>query len=400
MFSCVKRVPIEYDQLQLNDKLLMQKRIETMAARRTRPLGMAPADDFPRTISGDEVLFPCENENIIATDEETKGADPVVFAEDGGDIEIVGNCPPPLLDDDNFTDASDNIISEEEDNVDVPPMVNPNPPPKPVAKPPSPKPVTVQKPSTNNGSQTTTPLVATAHEPEVTNKTVDDGVTNEETPPELNDDVMERQTLLRQLDLLRMKFKTAVIQNGIEFEIRWMRFNSALCHPPRHRVSTYTNRQDDCRTQFDAIEARTQCARFVPCWVSTRNNPSVAMYKLGLAAFLVMTEFILARYTQLDMSRFLSWHTSNLASYEEILAEMSDYTTPFSTSPPYIQLMILILFNTAIFIGSALVQKALSVDILPIVICIVGHPGRPPDFFSYFLSFGMVKSEIRSNHWM
>jgi hypothetical protein len=105
-----------------------------------------------------------------------------------------------------------------------------------------------------------------------------------------------------------------------------------------------------------------------------RTDPSPAMYKLGLAAFLVVTEFLLARYTQLDMSRFLSWHTSNLASYEEILAEMSDYNTPFSTSPPYVQLMVLVLFNTAIFIGSALVQKALSVDILPIVICVVRHP--------------------------
>ena len=41
--------------------------------------------------------------------------------------------------------------------------------------------------------------------------------------------------------------------------------------------------------------------------------------------------------------------------------------TPFSTSPPYVQLMLLITFNTAIFVGSALIQKAFQVDILPIV---------------------------------
>lgn len=96
------------------------------------------------------------------------------------------------------------------------------------------------------------------------------------------------------------------------------------------------------------------------------------MYKLGLAAFLVVIEFVLARLTHLDMSRFLTWHCANLSSYEELLAEFSTVDTPFNTSPPYVQLMVLVAFNTAIFVGSALIQKAFQVDILPIVCSMTG----------------------------
>ena len=99
---------------------------------------------------------------------------------------------------------------------------------------------------------------------------------------------------------------------------------------------------------------------------------NIAMYKLGLAAFLVVVEFLLARLTHLDMSRFLAWHCANLSSYEELLAEFSTIDTPFSASPPYIQLMVLVAFNTAIFVGSALIQKAFQVDILPIVCSMTG----------------------------
>lgn len=96
------------------------------------------------------------------------------------------------------------------------------------------------------------------------------------------------------------------------------------------------------------------------------------MYKLGLAAMLVVVEFLLARFTRLDMSRFLSFHSANLSAYEEILAEMAVVETPFNASPPYVQLMVLVLFNTAIFIGSALIQRSFSVDVLPIVCSMTG----------------------------
>lgn len=64
---------------------------------------------------------------------------------------------------------------------------------------------------------------------------------------------------------------------------------------------------------------------------------------------------------------------------EELLAEFSGIETPFNTSPPYIQLLILIAFNTAIFLGSAMIQKAFQVDILPIVCSMTGAaPVDPP----------------------
>ena len=86
----------------------------------------------------------------------------------------------------------------------------------------------------------------------------------------------------------------------------------------------------------------------------------------------MVVEFLLARLTHLDMSRFLAWHCSNLTSYEELLAEFSTIDTPFSASPAYVQLMVLVAFNTAIFVGSALIQKAFQVDILPIVCAMTG----------------------------
>jgi hypothetical protein len=75
------------------------------------------------------------------------------------------------------------------------------------------------------------------------------------------------------------------------------------------------------------------------------------------------------------MSRFLTWHCANLTAYEELLAEFSTMETPFSASPPHVQLMMLVAFNTAIFIGSALIQKAFQVDILPIVCSMTGAIG-------------------------
>jgi hypothetical protein len=38
----------------------------------------------------------------------------------------------------------------------------------------------------------------------------------------------------------------------------------------------------------------------------------VALYKLGLAALLLVIEFLLARFTGLDMTRFMAWNVSNV----------------------------------------------------------------------------------------
>jgi hypothetical protein len=36
------------------------------------------------------------------------------------------------------------------------------------------------------------------------------------------------------------------------------------------------------------------------------------MYKLGMAGILVVIEFLIARFTGLDMGRFMKWHYSNV----------------------------------------------------------------------------------------
>ena len=41
--------------------------------------------------------------------------------------------------------------------------------------------------------------------------------------------------------------------------------------------------------------------------VNLKRMRNIATYNLGLAAFLVVMEFVLARLTRLDMSRFLAW---------------------------------------------------------------------------------------------
>jgi hypothetical protein len=62
---------------------------------------------------------------------------------------------------------------------------------------------------------------------------------------------------------------------------------------------------------------------------------------------------------------------------------MSIIETPFTKSPPVVQLMTLVAFNSAIFVGSALIQRAFHVDILPIVCSMTGAnpidaPRAPP----------------------
>ena len=53
--------------------------------------------------------------------------------------------------------------------------------------------------------------------------------------------------------------------------------------------------------------------------------------------------------------------------YEELLVEMGDYSTPFQKSPPWVQLLVLLTFNTALFVANAILEKLFHVDILPVV---------------------------------
>ena len=55
--------------------------------------------------------------------------------------------------------------------------------------------------------------------------------------------------------------------------------------------------------------------------IQIKRQRTAAMMKMGLAAFLVIVEYIIARYTGLDMGRFLNWHSANIMAYNEIIGE-------------------------------------------------------------------------------
>ena len=87
---------------------------------------------------------------------------------------------------------------------------------------------------------------------------------------------MERQTLLRQLDLLRLRFKQSIIPKDIENQ----------------------------RTPVVKLVVERNLAQL-------KRARNIAMYKLGLAAVLVIIEFLIARFMGLDMGRFMNWNLSN-----------------------------------------------------------------------------------------
>ena len=98
-----------------------------------------------------------------------------------------------------------------------------------------------------------------------------------ERRPRAEEDI-ERQALLRQLDLLRMRFKQSVIPGDIERQ----------------------------RTPVVKMVVERNL-------VQLRRARNVAMYKLALAGVLVVIEFVLARVSGLDMGRFMRWNLSNEA---------------------------------------------------------------------------------------
>ena len=112
--------------------------------------------------------------------------------------------------------------------------------------------------------------------------TPDPGLTHksEDTHDILNEkpagEDMDRQELLQRLDTPRAKFKGSVIPDNIENE----------------------------KTQVvKAILERNI--------TNLKRARSVAMYKLGMAAVLIVMEFLLAKFCRLDMARFMKWYYAN-----------------------------------------------------------------------------------------
>lgn len=117
---------------------------------------------------------------------------------------------------------------------------------------------------------------------------------------------MERQALLRQLDVLRLKFKQSIIPVDIEQQhLPVVKGRGRPGRPagPCGRWSwSATWRSSNGRATWPCTRRRAH----PPGWVWARRRP----HKLGLAAILVVTEFVIARFLGLDMGRFMKWHYS------------------------------------------------------------------------------------------
>ena len=79
---------------------------------------------------------------------------------------------------------------------------------------------------------------------------------------------------------------------------------------------------------------------------------------------------------KVDVLRFMQWHYANMQSYEEILIELGEMTSPLTEASPATQLCMLLLFNSALSTGNALMLKYFSVDVLN-VICFIAEGHLP-----------------------
>lgn len=91
-----------------------------------------------------------------------------------------------------------------------------------------------------------------------------------------DDDDHERRSLLMKIDTLKMKYKDSIIPPNLEDK--------------------------------NLFTVRTVLQRNVQ---QLRKARAVAQYKMGMAAVLVVVEFVMARFCRLDMSRFMKWHYAN-----------------------------------------------------------------------------------------
>ena len=156
-----------------------------------------------------------------------------------------------------------------------------------------------------------------------------------------NDDyIEEREGLLRQLELLRMRFRDARIPANID------------------RDASITNG-----------EIKRVVARNVQ---HLRRNRNIATYKLGMVGSLLLMELFFARFCRIDMSRFMKWHYSNMQSYEELLVDLGEVSTPLTDASGGVQLMVLLVFNTFLFIANELLVKFFSIDVLHVMASITG----------------------------
>ena len=162
----------------------------------------------------------------------------------------------------------------------------------------------------------------------------------------------ERESLIRQLELLRMRFRDARIPVDID------------------RDPNITN-----------VEIKRVVARNIQ---HLRRNRNIATYKLGMVGSLLLMELFFARFCRIDMLRFMKWHYSNMQSYEELLADLGEVSTPLTDASGGVQLMVLLVFNTFLFIANELLVKFFSIDVLHVMASITGADiGSDPDTSSH-----------------
>jgi hypothetical protein len=63
---------------------------------------------------------------------------------------------------------------------------------------------------------------------------------------------------------------------------------------------------------------------------------------------------------------------ANMCSYDELLVELGELPAVVRNASPFIQLCMLITFNTVVYIGSEMIMKFFKVDLLYVIAGFVG----------------------------
>jgi hypothetical protein len=194
-----------------------------------------------------------------------------------------------------------------------------------------------EKQTGNDNESTEQPVDDKSTEKQTANKSTTQTVKEAKEPAVNESDDLDREMLLKQLDILRMRFKQAKIPENTE----------SLQIPDIRRIVNRNVAQ-------------------------LKRNRNVATYKLGMVAVLLVMELFFARVCKVDVSRFMQWHYSNMQSYEEILVELGEVSSPITEASPMTQLCLLMFFNSALFVGNELMLKYFQVDVLNVMSSITG----------------------------
>ena len=93
-------------------------------------------------------------------------------------------------------------------------------------------------------------------------------------------------------------------------------------------------------------------------------DSNVEKYKKYLIFGCMLVEYVLGSFFKLDMKGFTQYQINEMSSYEKLLYELGEKTyLPKSNLPVELRLLILILFNAAIFVVNKLITNSLGFNI-------------------------------------